>query len=261
MIVTAEAEAKVSKLFSFERIILLKVFFYWGNLLDRCKRDGKTKEGLKKIKPIPNRISWFRIIFSIPLAITLYAIFISAYTDQIDIWLFTLLIFIWIYIYGFLTYGDRIDGLIARDYDAKTILGALLDPGADKTSFVSAVVPIGLILGLILNDQQYIVLASKFWLLMIAEMSLVLLALLGGVINRFVKKSIKLGANIFGKLKYPVEIIGFVLVFLLIVASFVTDNDYSQLIYKTAYYSLSLAIVLAFLSIFVHIKLLFTSEQ
>jgi len=122
-------------------------------------------------------------------------------------------------------------------------------------------VPIGLILGLILNDQQYIVLASKFWLLMIAEMSLVLLALLGGVINRFVKKSIKLGANIFGKLKYPVEIIGFVLVFLLIVASFVTDNDYSQLIYKTAYYSLSLAIVLAFLSIFVHIKSLFTSEQ
>jgi len=56
VIVTAEAEAKVSKLFSFERIILLKVFFYWGNLLDRCKRDEKTKEGLKKCMKIKREV-------------------------------------------------------------------------------------------------------------------------------------------------------------------------------------------------------------
>ena len=123
------------------------------------------------IKIIPNLLSILRVC--------LVPIFIYAYlTDPDDVKLNAIII------YGIAAFSDFLDGYIARKFDASSNLGAILDPLGDKLMIVSVLVCMT-IDGII-----------PFWVVIIAFLKELLMAIGGYVVHKAVKVPIPPAKNI-----------------------------------------------------------------
>lgn len=130
----------------------------------------------------PNYLTTLRIV-GIPFLVFLL---------WFDFYLWGLIVFI------FLALTDMFDGALARGREQITYYGILLDPIADKLLVGSTVV--------VLLFKINIVLA-------LVIIGLELLFLIGGLIKTSRKKAVDLEANLWGKLKMNIQVLGVILLF------------------------------------------------
>jgi len=233
--------AHITKKFhKLEELIVLPLFFPWIIVYSLCLRFNN----LNFVKFVPNIISVSRMIFAPISAFLLYHQFISQ----------SILSFlVWLWFFGFLAYGDRVDGMISRNCDAISDAGKMIDAGSDKIFFVAHMVPIFIGLNKLEPDFYYGVLLTTFIFLVIAEFILVFLAVEGFLLK---KKGyiIVLGANNFGKYKFNAEIATFVFSLVLLFANKIYNLEIENYIFYIIQFLLVISILLAFLSIYNHIR-------
>ena len=227
-------------------LLKLPLFSYWKKLVDNCIRDKDTN--YRVVKLVPNRISYSRIYLAPPIALALFVCFKIPMPE-----LFFAAFLGWIWVFGFVIYGDRIDGIIARRCKTDSLFGKLLDATADKVILVAVVISMIALIRNVLSLSQLGFSVFSFWYLACTEVTLVLLAILG----LFVKKKfkdIRVGSNSFGKIKYTVEIVGSIIVLAMLAIVTHSSFDASFLLIKTINSSLVLSSIFASLSIIFHIK-------
>ncbi|MFH1536355.1 MAG: CDP-alcohol phosphatidyltransferase family protein [Patescibacteria group bacterium] len=136
----------------------------------------------------PNHISIFRIILIIPITYLLI--------EQYFIW--SLLLFL----FAFVT--DMVDGALARSRNQISKFGKIIDPIADKTTY--------LIFFILIAYQKINYLIFIFTIIL--EVDIVLIGLIFWLVMKFVKigiKEEKIGANFIGKIKTPIQIVGIII--------------------------------------------------
>jgi phosphatidylglycerophosphate synthase len=99
----------------------------------------------------------------------------------------------------FLALTDMFDGALARGRNQITYVGILLDPIADK---------------ILIGATVSVLLMKVNWILAAVVIGLELLFLVGGLIKTSRLKAVDLEANIWGKLKMNVQVLGVLLLFL-----------------------------------------------
>jgi len=128
---------------------------------------------------------------------------------------------------------DFIDGPLARVRNQITVFGKLFDPLADKIVFLTV---------LVVEGQRRLP-GRIFWTIIALEIVLVLIALIGKWIMKRLNIHRPLGANIWGKIKMNVQVIGTVLLLVL-------PDGTAQPLLEGIFW---LAVVLAGLSIIRHV--------
>lgn len=128
----------------------------------------------------PNLITVLRIFLIIPIYLL--------YMQEQYIW--TTVLFILFLL------SDALDGAVARYRNTITKIGALLDPAADKIIFVSILLMVGV------GKLSTAVIAT----ILLLEASLVLFAVvIGPILIVAFKYRPKIGANVYGKIKFGTE--------------------------------------------------------
>jgi phosphatidylglycerophosphate synthase len=223
-----------------EKKIILPLFFPWFILYSICLRYSDKKF----IKNVPNILSVSRIPIAPVSAYLLYKIFVHPSV---------LAFIIWLWFFGFLAYGDRVDGMIARNCNAISEFGKMIDAGSDKVFFLSHMIPILVSLNHVMNDFNYGIITTTFSFLAVSEAVLVLLALEGWHLRKTDHK-ITLGANNFGKYKFNVEIATFIISVCMIFMSKAFKLPISGISFYILQSLLIICLVFASLSIYGHIR-------
>lgn len=168
---------------------------------------------------IPNILSLSRIMLLIPILVCFYS----------QLWLLTLGLFVVSAI------TDALDGIIARRWRMQSHLGRMLDPLADKVTFVTLIALFG----------WYVLIPQLLYVLLAEEL---VLLLIGGYtyFRPKMQRRIILGANMFGKAKTCCETL---LVILLIYKHFFMQPDFLYL-----HILLLASICLALVSIIRHVR-------
>lgn len=131
--------------------------------------------------------------------------------------------FLIIYLAAWLT--DLLDGPLARLRKQTSAWGVFLDPLADRLLFFIPLIIIGPE-----KIEPFI-----FWLLIISEMAIYLLALFFSGLLKILKLKFEFGSNIFGKLKAQTQLL---IIFLLILALFLNQKIILDLIQVLIYLAL-----------------------
>lgn len=169
----------------------------------------------------PNIITTARIVLVIPV--------ILLYQAGFTFWAAT------VFIISLVT--DALDGIQARRLGLETTLGKLLDPAADKI----------LVIAVFLMIAPGRVGTALLYTIVSLEAVLVLLAVvIGPLVQRWMKRKPKLGANNAGKIKMTLESFGVLLLFVFPTSGTVTS---------VASAILWIGAVFAFLSIVLHLFL------
>ncbi|NTU69427.1 CDP-alcohol phosphatidyltransferase family protein [bacterium] len=233
--------AHITKEFhSIEKKVVLPFFFPWLILYSVCY---KYKDN-KIVKLIPNTLSVLRMLIA-PLSA--YVLYGQLVTPSL---IYSLL---WLWFFGFLAYGDRIDGMIARNCDAESEFGKMIDAGSDKTFFVLHMIPVFFVYKIFIPDFYYGILLSAFSTLVIFEIILVALALQGWHLKRTGHK-IVLGANNFGKYKFTLEIATFVISIVVLFSNKIYGLEIHSSVFYLIFILLSICIIFASLSIYGHLR-------
>lgn len=216
--------------------------FPWRPLINYCIKNQKKWY----VKQIPNLISLVRIILIFPL----YHLFVGGLSKGN-----TTEILIAIIVGVIIGSGDAADGEIARESNSQSVLGKLLDPFADKFFFLAAALGLwNLIKEPVNNLTKFIFLLGI--ILIFSEFILFLLGIAALVFSKYIKE-IKLGSNIFGKIKFTFEcflLLGaLVLIFL---EKLKIYNTYIAL-YIFVFIFLNCSIIFAIFSILNHLKSFF----
>lgn len=205
--------------------------FPWRPLISLCEKN-KTNE---LVGSAANIITIFRIILVYPL----YLLFLGVLKDRsVILGASALLLFVVI------GTSDAADGEIARNTDNITTFGKLGDALADKMFFGSIFLAEGsYLLGINFLNQTEIGLGI---LLIACEMILMFLGIAGLFISKYRKT--KLGANVFGKIKFPVEcLLVFGVIIIILASAF-------SLLHLWILILLPVCIISAIFSIIHHIK-------
>lgn len=233
--------AHITKEFhNIEKKFVLPLFFPWLILYSACLRYRDSKF----IKKVPNILSVSRIPIAPLSAYLLYRLFIDPSV---------LFFIVWLWFFGFLAYGDRIDGMIARNCNAISEFGKMIDAGSDKVYFLSHMIPVIVSLNHVMSDFYYGIIVSTFSFLAACEAVLVILALEGWHLRK-TGHQITLGANNFGKYKFNVEIATFILSVCMIFASKVFGFSISGISFYLLQLLLIICLIFASLSIYGHIR-------
>ena len=222
-----------------EELIVLPLFFPWMIVYSLCLKFSE----FRFVKVIPNAISVSRMIFAPISALLLYyQLIFPSVTNFL----------LWIWFFGFLAYGDRIDGMISRNCNAISDTGKMIDAGSDKIFFVAHMIPVFIGFNRLEPDFYYGILLTTFIFLVVAEIISVFLAIEGFVLK---KKgySITLGANNFGKYKFNAEIATFIISLVILFADTIYKINIGNFAFYIVQSLLVSCLLLAFLSIYNHI--------
>ncbi|MDO8673692.1 MAG: CDP-alcohol phosphatidyltransferase family protein [Dehalococcoidia bacterium] len=158
----------------------------------------------------PNHLTFLRLVLVVPLVMLLAFGF---FWESLALFLFLSLL-------------DLVDGAMARTRDERSDLGKLLDPIADKVLVGTTLLVIG---------------PSRIgWAIIIAVLSIEVIIIIGGLVAKLMGS--KTEANIYGKLKMTLQVLGIVLLI-------VGMSPHMEWLFEASLFVFYLALILAVLSV------------
>lgn len=161
------------------------------------------------VNQVPNAMSVFRIIVSPFVTYQLGASILT--DDHASAWL-------WLGIVGGLIILDGLDGPLARQLDAVSDFGKAIDPAADKLLILVLAITYCVTVWQLQGWVVFVPLCGALIWVIWVEFKLILIARDTKIIIDRLEDQELPGANVFGKIKFTIQSLSFVLAYVLLIA-------------------------------------------